>query len=189
MALCLVGVVIAAMADPESNSDTGGSPGGTVSHLLGGAVALAASWGYAAVAVLNRTLKEVHFSIILLYHGVLGTVIAVVYILMEHWITGNPYRVYTAAQYGQLACCCLAEFGLIACSIVSYQRAASGFVAVIAYSNVFWALAADVLVFHESIKALEVIGGGIILGVTGAVAVLKLRSGNTKKATEIADPR
>lgn len=98
MVLCFVGVIIIVCGKPlnSSNTELDEAEGGFGTRLIGIGIAFTMSWTYAATSVLNRALKEINFSIVLFYHAIIGTSLAIAYILLEHWISGNPFRVYTA---------------------------------------------------------------------------------------------
>ena len=117
MALCLLGVVLVSWSQSGTGSNTETVKGNSNigARLLGVLIILMAAWSYSTSSVLNRTLKGINVAVILNYQAILGTALTVVYTLSEHWISGNPFRVYTAGQYGQLACCCLADLTNIVC--------------------------------------------------------------------------
>ena len=64
-------------------------------YYVGIGVIFAVSWLYSAVNVLSRKLKNMHFSMVLFYHACFGLAIMIVWILVEKFIFGNPFRYYT----------------------------------------------------------------------------------------------
>ena len=64
--------------------------------MTGIIVAFTLAWAFAACNVINRKLKDLHFALILFYHALFGMTIAVLIIVLEKLITGNPFRIYTA---------------------------------------------------------------------------------------------
>ena len=127
-------------------------------------------------------LERCQFSILLLSNAAFGTIVTVVYILIEHWISGNSFHVYTNQQYVILAWSCLANLTNTACFTISFQYGTSGFVSLVSCTSVAWALVADILIFDESLPAMEIIGGSIILIVTCARSAIRINEERKKKA-------
>ena len=155
------------------------------SRVLGVALVVASAWAYSGVAVLGRTLKEVSFSVLMLINSSFSLVLTVVYLLMEHLYTGNSFRVYSKEQYGILALCTLTNLGKTALFTISFKYSTSGFVSLVSYTSIAWAIAADILIFHESLPVTEFLGGSIILIVTCARSVIKIYEERKQKPQEI----
>lgn len=57
---------------------------------------------------------------------------------------------------------------------LAFQRSASGFVSLISFINVVYAMAADYFIFEESLSSKEIIAASVILFVTIVVAIKKI---------------
>lgn len=110
MIICFGGVLAITFSKHSETTDTDEIDDGSSTRLYGIALAFAIAWFFAGCGVLNRSLKNLHFSMVLFYHAATGIVLAVTFILLEHWITGNPFRIYTARQYGMILACCVFDF-------------------------------------------------------------------------------
>jgi len=56
--------------------------------MLGTFVAFVSSWFASGINVINRRLKDVHFSILGFYHPVLGVILTSIYLVFDKLITG-----------------------------------------------------------------------------------------------------
>ena len=62
---------------------------------LGVIVAFTSAWTFAVCSVFNRKLKEIDYSALMVYHGLIGGTLASVFILVEGLIMGGDFRFYT----------------------------------------------------------------------------------------------
>lgn len=80
---------------------------------LGVIVAFSGAWSFAVCSVFNRKLKEIDYTALMVYHGLIGGVLASVVILTEGIVKGGVFRFYSLEQYLILfAACC---FDTVAC--------------------------------------------------------------------------
>ena len=137
-------------------------------------VALSGAWFFALTSVFNRKLKPIHYSALMFYHGIIGSVGGAVLILVEGLIKGGEFRWYTAPQYFILFA--VAVFDTIATTSVTiaYQSDSSGFVSLLGYAIILYGFLSDVFVFKEEIQTLQLVGALIIFGATFFVATVKL---------------
>lgn len=110
MIISFGGVMTIAFANPDA---AGGEDGENLTKIIGICMALAAAWLFAASNVINRYLKNMHFSMVLFYHALCGVILASSAILIEKLVTGNPFRVYTANQYKNMLFCCCFDFSMV----------------------------------------------------------------------------
>jgi drug/metabolite transporter (DMT)-like permease len=121
MVICFCGVLAITFSKPEA-------PEGAVAvveessstRYYGIALAFAIAWLFAACNVINRYLKRLHFAMVLFYHALCGICLASIFILGEHFITGNPFRIYTASQYKTIALCCFFDFCAVNCQTIAF---------------------------------------------------------------------
>jgi drug/metabolite transporter (DMT)-like permease len=110
MVLCFCGVMSIALSKPATLEASDSS-----TRLQGIAVAFTLSWFFASCNVLNRVLKNVHYTVVLFYHALIGIALAVMVILGEHWIMGNDFRIYTWRQNAIILMCCTFDFIALNC--------------------------------------------------------------------------
>ena len=85
MLLCfcgVIGIALSKQSDKQLNADTDSS------QLFGIGVAFVMSWFYAACNVINRKLKDVHFTVVGFYHPIIGALMALTYIFVNFILTG-----------------------------------------------------------------------------------------------------
>ena len=90
-------------------------------------------------AVLNRKLKNVHFSIVMFYQAFCGFCIAVCMITIHYLITGSPLRKYTTRKLWLLLFCCACDCGSIFAHVKAFKSDSSGFVGLVGYIGVLYA--------------------------------------------------
>ena len=61
---------------------------------------------FAICSVFNRKLKEIDYSALMVYHGIIGGILASLFILIEAAIKGE-FRIYTPWQYLVLMGACI----------------------------------------------------------------------------------
>lgn len=190
MVICLVGVVLIAFSknqymnsvtDDQSQLEQQES---TANQFLGISVIFGVSWLFAASNVINRKLKGLHFAIILFYHALCGISIAISIILLEKLMTGNPFRIYSAQQYGIMMLCCCFDFLNTNAQTLAFQNDSSGFVSLIGYVGILYAFLTDYLIFKLQLSPLAIIGASVILIPTLTVSYFKIREGNRVKRLE-----
>lgn len=90
-------------------------------------------------AVLNRKLKNVHYSVVMFYHAMCGTCMAVFMITIGYFISGSPIRIYTSRQYWLLLFCCACDCTTMFGHVIAFQSDSSGFVGLVGYVAVLYA--------------------------------------------------
>ena len=83
MVLCFGGVLGIALSKSAPNTY---DPADRNTGLL---ISFTLSWVFAAVCVFNRRLRNVHFSMVLFYHGVFGLLCSILYIVVETTATSE----------------------------------------------------------------------------------------------------
>ena len=185
MILCFTGVLIITFGkseDPNASADDD-----SATRTFGIAFAFFIAWLFAACNVINRYLKGLHYAMVIFYHALCGLTLAASYILIEHFVTGNPFRTYTADQYKTILLCCFFDFCAVNCQTLAFQNDTSGFVSLIGYMGVIYAFMADVFIFDVTISPVEIVGALLILAITVGVSVTKIRDAQKKKAAEVLD--
>jgi hypothetical protein len=96
MAVSFGGVLAITFSKPPA-PEGAAEPEDSSTRYYGIALAFCVAWFFAGCNVINRYLKNLHFSMVLFFHALCGLVLASTFIVVEHFITGNPFRTYTAA--------------------------------------------------------------------------------------------
>jgi len=185
MIVCFGSVLGIALSKPPSAADA--EDEGSSTRLEGIIIAFILAWALALSGVINRTLKNVHFAVLLFYHGCIGLIMALLFIFGEKLITGNPFRTYSLEQYGTMLLCCCFDFLSINSQTIAYQSDSSGFVSLIGYMSVLYAFLGDYFIFHENISKAELCGAALILCVTVWVSVVKIREAKRLKVNIIKE--
>ena len=133
-------------------------------------LAFVLAWLYAACSVLNRTLKEVHVSVIMFFHACFGITFSLTLLFANVWISGTELQIYTKRQYGIMVLASLCDYVAVNCQTLAFQKAPSSFVSLVGYVAVLYAFLSDVCVFHETIYLTEILAALTILSVTIYVA-------------------
>ena len=99
-------------------------------------------------------------------------------LLIEKFISGEPLRIlnYDAEQYMYgLLLGALNMAGLLA-KIVAYQNERSGFITMLAYVGLFYAVLGDHFIFHAEFSLLMLLGILVILTLNIALVCLKIKA-------------
>ena len=62
---------------------------------LGVIVAFIGAWTFAITSVFNRKLKEIDYTALMVYHGLIGVILSSAVILIEGIIKGGVFRFYS----------------------------------------------------------------------------------------------
>lgn len=118
-------------------------------------------------------MKDIHYAISPFYYGILGTGMSIFFIInTEVQNYGLP------ARFGFVDYAIFAGIGLSSAlgamsKSLAFQYEKVSTLSLLKYTNLFYSLAADVLLFHSHIYFGEIIGASLILGSTCIIAVLK----------------
>jgi len=101
MVICFIGVVIIATSQlgmqSDENSSTALDNTTTAMQLGGGILAFALAWQFAVVGTLNRKMKEIHFSVIMYNHTLLGMLIGITWVSISAICIGEVPLLYSAS--------------------------------------------------------------------------------------------
>ena len=161
----------------------------TESLMLGYSLVFLCSWIYAGNCVLNRALKQVHHSIIMFYHGLLGLSVATVVVLSESMILAKSESDYQGMRilnyegnlYWIILGAILFDSLAVNCLTIAYQSDSSGFVAIISFITIVYSFVADRVIFNESFTMAELFAALLIFMVTVITSIYKLRESWRKK--------
>jgi len=108
------------------------------------------------------------------FHSALGFTIPLVITLLFCAITGTTFFQYDAAGWTWLTIGALCD--LVGCifNVIAFQNDESAFIAVVQYSQVFYAFVVDIVAFNQGITGLQLVLALSIMAATCSVAVYKL---------------
>lgn len=167
LGVCLLGVLILVQPYGETQSEQ-------TENTLGSILLLISNFLNAINFCLLRMMKGIHYSIGPFYYGLLGTVVSLLLMVTESATSeGIPNRL----ALGDLVLFTLigltSALGAVFKSLAFHYEKVST-LSLIKYSNLFYSLLADVILFHSHIYIGEIIGASIILVANIMAAVMKL---------------
>ena len=160
--------------------------------ILGYSLVFVSSWVYATNCVLNRALRGINPSVIMFWHGVLGFMLAIVAVGIDHFIgerntNGLQLFNYSSDVYWLMLGAALVDTITVFSMTIAFQSDRSGFVSLFSYLTVLYAFVADSLIFQESFTWVEMVAAILILVVTIFTSLVKLRESNRAKQLEGTD--
>ena len=118
-------------------------------------------------------MKEIHYAVAPFYYGIFGTLIASVFIFeqaAEHY--NQPWRLsYSDFILFSLIGITGALGALFKSLAFHYEKVAT--LSFLKYTNLFYSMAADLILFNSQIYGGEIVGAILILGSNSIVALLK----------------
>jgi len=140
---------------------------------LGIAIGLVTSFGYAINNVLNRSLKEVHFSVLLFYHTLIGSMLCLLIFGTYSAVKGVPFLSNTREGWVIIVISGVLDFVCVGSMIIAYQSDTTAFVSLLGYSQVVYAFLIDIFVFKQTITGFQLFCALVICATTIAVALFK----------------
>ena len=160
-------------------------------YLLGIGFILLAAACLSGCAVFNRSLKTIDFNVVMVYQGIFGILIASSYEIGRTVISGSDESIwrlvslYDASDSGFLGVGLLMDVGGLFCLTIAYQKSECGFVSLVGFVRIVYALLVDVFIFEESIGFVAITGSGVICLVAIVVTIAKvMKSSSAIKAEE-----
>ena len=152
-------------------------------YTLGVFLAMATSWVYSINAVLNRSLSNYHYVIIMFYHGLLGIILGLSLILIapffnnniSHYSEGITFFSYSRDQYLKMLVAVMFDTIGVNCMTIAYQSDGSGFVSLLSYISIVYAFVGDLIIFNEIFTIIQILCSFTILGIIVGVSVAKLK--------------
>ncbi len=118
-------------------------------------------------------MKDIHYAISPFYYGIFGTVSSLFFIVNAQVQTlGQPWRFQFGDYLIFLGIGLTSALGAMTKSLAfQYEKVST--LSLLKYTNLFYSLAADVLLFHSHIYPGEIVGATLILGSSLVIAALK----------------
>jgi len=145
MAVAFLGVIGICFGADKTETDATSVAVGTT--ILGIVVAFASSWTLASSNILNRIIKDIHFTVVMTYHTMIGTTATFIPTALVCLLTHQTFLSYSSSQWGLMMLGGLFEFITVATNIVAFQSDNSAFVSLIGYIQVPLAFLADYVIF------------------------------------------
>ena len=167
LSICIVGVGILIQPYGESSIEQ-------TENTLGSILVIISSFLNAINLCLLRMMKNIHYAISPFYYGLLGSIVSFSFILhSEIWQDFNLPSRFTYIDYLIfLSIGLTSAMGAMSKSLAfQYEKVST--LSLLKYTNLFYSLAADVMLFHSHIYFGEIVGATLIVGSSVLVAVLK----------------
>lgn len=168
MGVCIVGVVILIQPYGESQQEQ-------TENFLGSLLVMINAFLNAVNFNLLRMMKEIHYAIAPFYYGIFGTFVSLSLILQDAAQTmGMPMRL----GYNDFVL-----FGLIGftsalgamCKSLAFHYEKVTTLSLLKYTNLFYSMAADVILFNSHIYFGEIVGATLIISSNVVLACLKVK--------------
>ena len=134
---------------------------------------LLAAWTMGFSAIYNRKLKSLGTSVVMFYHGLIGTTLGGIILIVEAIVKGG-FRTFDGLTYAFLSSGGLIDAICVFSLTIAFMNDRSGFISLMTYMLVFWGFAADMAIFKEKFILLEFIGAIIVLSATLVVSIIKV---------------
>ena len=137
---------------------------------------LVASVMSAGIAVLNRGLKDVPYSVVLFYHSFFGMFTTFIFILVLVVFTSRPLYFLDFKPLDNLFLFGATGFDAIGVmtQTIAYQSGTAGFVSLISFVNIIYAMFADILIFNEPVSATQILSAIFILVICVGIGYKKI---------------
>ena len=169
MSLCFAGVVAIALS--KTNQTLASS-----NKFLGICVSFSTAWFLALVGVLNRRLKNVHYTVVSFWHPFTGTIFSFLYVLYMLIAKGTVFEVHQWQGYLLTSIAGFCDFISLVTINIAYQSDSSGFISILGYMSVFYSFLSDYFIFSQPLSGFDLVGALCILIVTLSTSIYKLKT-------------
>ena len=166
---CFCGVIMMAASDgadevPDSNSAMQGSGLQTFGRLVGVLVMVFVAFNDGLLAVMARTMKSLHFSLLMFWFSAIGMAILAGYFACYSALTHSMPRIltYDFDQLYNLVLTGIFSALNLTCLTIAYQNDKSATVSLLAYIALVYAFLADTVIFSHNFVFLELSGALLI---------------------------
>ena len=133
--------------------------------------------------MLNRSLKEVPYAVVLFYHSFFGIFATTTYLTFTCAMTNRPLYFLEFSPFDNLIL--FSATALDAISVMSqtiaFQSGNASFVSLISFVNIIYAMLSDIFIFGENVKLAQIISAIGILIVCIAIGLEKIRLSKIKQ--------
>ena len=144
------------------------------------------------IAVLNRSLKQTPYSIVLFFHSFFGMLATLT--ILAVWCLGwnRPVYFLALARYDLLllvGASFLDAIGVLA-QTVAFQSGNGSFVSLVSFVNIIYAMLSDTFIFKQRVSVTQISCASAILAICIGIGFEKIRLNNIKqRVLEVAELR
>lgn len=177
---CFTGVIILALSKGGVFDGDTEVPRRDISvgqYLFGLLMIYLTNLGFAGITVMTRKMKEIHFSILLFYYGMIASTVVGVYLGLEYLVqsvngtytpvnstcTSFRFLCYNSTQWGTLLIIGVLNAASMNFMTIAMQLEDGAFVNSILYIQLVYALIIDLTYFEIKFNVYEIVGAAIIL--------------------------
>lgn len=167
LSICIIGVGILVQPYGESTQEQ-------TENTLGSILVIISSFLNAINLCLLRMMRDIHYAISPFYYGVLGSAVSFSFILHnEIWQAYNEPSRFGIVDYSLFFFIGFTSAMGAMSKSLAFQYEKVSTLSPIKYTNLFYSLAADVILFHSHIYFGEIVGATLIIASSVMVAMLK----------------
>lgn len=132
----------------------------------------------AGLFVSNRFLKGVDPFIVMFFNGFFGILAGIIYVIIDETVRLDffGFLFYTPRQYIIVLFSCLTDFAGGYAGLVAAQSGTMGFIGLIGYTQIVYAIITDLCFFDESLQLIQMLAASVILLTTITVSVYNIFS-------------
>jgi len=161
---CFCGVVLMALSSSEAKADDDVYVS-DIPQAIGILIMTGVACNDALIAVMARTMAEVHFSQIMFWFSAIGLALVTAVMTLMSIISGKSPTIFHYPlwlQYKNLLLTGLFSASNLTCLTIAYQSDNSSTVSLLSYISLVYAVLADIFFFNHKFATLEIIGAVVI---------------------------
>ena len=162
---CFCGVIMMAMSEDSSGID-GNQDGswGDLARVIGVLVMVFVAFNDGLTFVMARTMKSIHFSVLMFWFSAIGMVVLLFYMGIHTLYTQQAPTImgYDLDQMKNLILTGVFSALNLTCITIAYQSDKSSTVSLLAYISLVYAFMADTVIFGHNFVFLELAGALLI---------------------------
>lgn len=159
----------------------------TITKVAGILLILIASVMSACIGVLNRSLRDIPYAVVLFYHSLFGIVATTIYLALALLVASRPLHFLGFGPIDNLLM--FSATGLDAfsgmCQVIAFQSGSASFVSLVSFVNIIYAMLSDIFIFGEPVTVVQIVSAIGILIVCVAVGYEKIRLSQIKDIGKI----
>merc|ERR1711997_59830 len=166
---CFIGVIMMAMSDDTTQQSDNfsaiqDSSWAMFGRLIGVLVMVFVAFNDGLLAVMARTMKSIHFSLLMFWFSAIGMIILISFLTCSAIYTWTIPQIFTyniSQMYNLIMTGIFSALNLT-CLTIAYQNDKSATVSLLAYIALVYAFTADIMIFNHNFVLLELTGAILI---------------------------
>lgn len=137
----------------------------------------------ASIGVLNRSLKEVPYAVVLFYHSFFGIFVTTTFLATALTLTNRPLYVLEFDPFDNavlFGATCLDAISVMS-QTIAFQSGNASFVSLVSFVNIIYAMLSDIFIFGEHVSITQIISAIGILIVCIGIGYEKVRLSKIKQ--------